>query len=83
MLKACKLGCRARENGVDYILGRGRTMARSGSDRSGSDKAANRIKNYGGETMDGCDSTSRAIRGGRHMDIRTQFGYSLILFMTI
>ena len=24
-------------------------MARSGSDRSGSDKAANRIKNYGGE----------------------------------
>ena len=57
-------------------------MARSGSDRSGSDKAANRIKNYGGETMDGCDSTSRAIRGGRHMDIRTQFGYSLILFMT-
>ena len=58
-------------------------MARSGSDRSGSDKAANRIKNYGGETMDGCDSTSRAIRGGRHMDIRTQFGYSLILFMTI
>ena len=53
-------------------------MARSGSDRSGSDKAANRIKNYGGETMDGCDSTSRAIRGGRHMDIRTQFGYSLI-----
>ena len=33
--------------------------------------------------MDGCDSTSRAIRGGRHMDIRTQFGYSLILFMTI
>ena len=58
-------------------------MARSGSDRSGSDKAANRIKNYGGETMDGCDSTSRAKRGGRHMDIRTQFGYSLILFMTI
>ena len=54
-------------------------MARSGSDRSGSDKAANRIKNYGGETMDGCDSTSRAIRGG----IRTQLGYSLILFMTI
>lgn len=57
-------------------------MVRSGSDRSGSDKAANR-KNYGGETMDGCDSTSRAISGGRHMDIRTQLGYSLILFMTI
>ena len=33
--------------------------------------------------MDGCDSTSRAIRGGRHMDIRTQFGYSLILYMAI
>ncbi len=33
-------------------------MARSGSDRSGSDKAANRIKNYGGETMDGCDGSS-------------------------
>ena len=58
-------------------------MAKYDSDRSGSDKAANRIKNYGGETMDGCDSTSRAIRGGRHMDIRTQLGHSLILYMTI
>ena len=28
-------------------------MAKYDSDRSGSDKAANRIKNYGGETMDG------------------------------
>ena len=44
-------------------------MARSGSDRSGSDKAANRIKNYGGETMDGCDSTGRSmICGGRMKD---------------
>ena len=58
-------------------------MTKYGLGRFGSDKAANRIKNYGGETMDGCDSTSRAIRGGRHMDIRTQLGYSLILFMTI
>ena len=48
-------------------------MARSGSDRSGSDKAANRIKNYGGETMDGCDSTGRSmICGGRQRKLNMQ-----------
>ena len=39
-------------------------MAKYDSDRSGSDKAANRIKNYGGETMDGCDSTGRSRKYG-------------------
>ncbi len=58
-------------------------MTKYGSVRSGSDKAAIRIKKFGGETMDSCDSTSRVKRGGGHMDIRTQLGHSLILSMTI
>lgn len=54
-------------------------MTKYGSVRSGSNKACNKNKKFGGETMDSCDSTSRVKRGGGHMDIRTQLGHSLIL----